>query len=193
MKIRDIKRLMSFVVGMIGFGLWLWSQQATPLSLDEITPVQDDSVIVDSKVVGEMAELVKVVDGDTIEVSIDGVKKKVRMIGINAPESVDPRRKVECFGKEASNYLKSILLIGSDVILTADSSQDDIDRYGRIIRYVQLIDGTDVNAKMIIDGYAYEYTYRVPYLKQAEYRVNQEKAEFDGKGLWSEETCDGVK
>ncbi len=193
MKIRDIKRLMSFVVGMIGFGLWLWSQQATPLSLDEITPVQDDSVIVDLKVEGEVAKLVRVVDGDTIVVLIDGVEKKVRMIGINAPESVDPRRKVECFGKEASDYFKMLLLVGSDVILVADASQDDVDRYGRLIRYVMLTDGTDVNAKMIIDGYAYEYTYKVPYQKQAEYKINQVSAESDRRGLWSKETCDGVK
>ena len=63
------------------------------------------------------------VDGDTIDVSIDGKVKRLRLIGINTPETVDPRKLVECFGVEASNKAKS-LLIGKKVSLESDGSQE---------------------------------------------------------------------
>jgi micrococcal nuclease len=127
--------------------------------------------------------VVEVVDGDTIAVDINGEKIKVRLIGINSPETVDPRKRVECFGKEASAAAKN-LLSGKKVRLEADPSQMDRDKYGRLLRYVFLEDGTNVNELLVARGYAYEYTYDLPYKYQKEFRAAQKFAEANKRGLW---------
>ena len=116
----------------------------------------------------------RVVDGDTIDVSIDGKVKRLRLIGINTPETVDPRKLVECFGVEASNKAKT-LLTGKKVSLESDGSQGELDKYNRLLRYVFLEDGTNINLLMIKEGYAYEYTYNLPYKYQAEFKNAQKK------------------
>ena len=113
------------------------------------------------------------------------------MIGINTPETVDPRRPVECFGKEASNKAKE-LLTGQAVILYSDPTQTERDKYDRLLRYVFLSDGTDYGEKMIEEGYAYEYTYNVPYQKQGIYRIAQRDVEVLKKGLWADNACSGL-
>jgi micrococcal nuclease len=133
---------------------------------------------------------VKVVDGDTIDVLMNGEKFRVRLIGINTPESVDPRRPVQCFGKEASSKAKEILN-GKSVFLEADPTQTDRDKYDRLLRYVFLEDGTNFNKFMVSEGYAYEYTYDVPYKYQKEFKAAQKAAESLKKGLWAEDTCGG--
>lgn len=133
--------------------------------------------------------VVRVVDGDTLRVLTPQGEVSVRVIGINAPESVDPRRPVQCFGKEASTHFAQ--LVGSDsVTLTRDPSQGDVDKYGRWLRYV-FVGGGDVGEKMLEDGYAFEYTYDVPYARQAEYQAAEESARSAGSGLWALETCNG--
>jgi micrococcal nuclease len=131
----------------------------------------------------------RVVDGDTIEVTKDGIKEKVRLIGINTPETVDPRKTVECFGKEASAHAKEILM-GQKVRLVSDDTQTKYDKYGRLLAYVYREDGLFVNKHMIEEGYAYEYTYRVPYLFQKEFKEAQLKAQTEGKGLWKAGVCE---
>lgn len=134
------------------------------------------------------AEVTKVIDGDTFEVSIAGESYKVRMIGIDTPETVHPQKEVECFGKEA--FAKTAeLLSGATVILTGDSSQDSKDKYGRLLKYVHLEDGTFVNKVLIESGYAYEYTYDAPYKYQSEFRAAQKYAEDQELGLWNESIC----
>lgn len=139
------------------------------------------------------SKVLHVTDGDTVQVLTPecGVEN-VRMIGINTPESVDPRRPVECFGKEASDHAKEILT-AKEIILKGDTTQDPRDKYGRILAYVFLIDGTFFNKQMIQDGYAYEYTYNTPYQYQNEFRAAQSEAELNQKGLWSPSTCNGNK
>jgi micrococcal nuclease len=134
----------------------------------------------------------KVVDGDTIDVAMASGTARVRLIGINAPESVDPRKKVECFGKEASAHLYE-LLDGERVRLVADPTQDDRDVYKRLLRYVMRDDGTAINETMIRDGYAYEYTYKVPYEQQVTFRAVEKEAKVAGRGLWAPERCGGKK
>lgn len=133
-------------------------------------------------------EVVKVVDGDTFDVYLNGQTQRVRVIGINTPETVDPRRPIECFGRQASDYAKS-LLSEKIVILEQDPSQSNMDRYGRILRYVTLPDKTDFGLQMIKNGYAYEYTYENPYQKQKEYKEAQTQAEIEKLGLWGDNTC----
>lgn len=133
-------------------------------------------------------EVAKVVDGDTIDVTIEGQKNRVRLIGINTPESVDPRKPVECFGKEASDKTREILT-GKKVLLEADASQTDRDKYDRLLRYVFLEDGTNFNELMVREGYAYEYTYDLPYKYQKDFKAAQKEASDAGKGLWGEGAC----
>ncbi len=130
------------------------------------------------------AEVVKVVDGDTIDVQMNGVVERIRLIGIDTPETKDPRKPVQCFGPEASKKAKD-LLSGKKVFLEADASQGDRDKYGRLLRYVFLEDGTDFNWFMISEGFAREYTYKSPYKHQAQFRQAEINAHFSKKGLWS--------
>ena len=116
------------------------------------------------------AKFIRVVDGDTIEVPIDGINYSVRMIGINTPESVASKEYLEKTGKEnsaegkaASEYTKRLLKNQSNVFLQTDQSDTDI--YGRLLRYVWLekpdnihdiheISSKMVNAILLRDGYA---------------------------------------
>lgn len=133
-----------------------------------------------------------VVDGDTLDLDMDGKRLRVRLIGINTPETVDPRRAVECFGKEASNKAKEILL-GKWVSIETDPTQDSNDKYGRKLLYVYTEDGVMFNKQMIEDGYAYEYTYRYPYKYQKDFKAAEHEARTNERGLWSPNSCRGVK
>lgn len=132
--------------------------------------------------------VVSVVDGDTIKVIMNKKTEKIRIIGLNTPETVDPRKPVECFGKEASAKAKELLL-GKNILLMSDPTQTDRDTFGRLLRYVILPDGTDFGLSMIASGYGYEYTYRYPYEKQSAYRDAQKNAEARDSGLWHEQAC----
>ncbi|MET0864669.1 MAG: thermonuclease family protein [Nakamurella sp.] len=134
---------------------------------------------------GQLFPVLSVADGDTITVGIDGARQRIRLIGIDAPEvSGTP----ECFGDDASVYAKGILT-GTSVGLVPDPTQDDQDRFGRLLRYVQLADGTDFGAQLIQLGYAQEYTYDKPYQRQDAYRTAESAAHSANRGLWSPVTC----
>ncbi|MGI5841456.1 MAG: thermonuclease family protein [Patescibacteria group bacterium] len=130
----------------------------------------------------------RVIDGDTIQVDIDGKTETVRLIGIDSPETVDPRQPVQCFGKEASDKAKEVLL-GKKVSLESDPSQGDLDVYQRQLRYIFLEDGTSFNKMMIEEGYAHEYTYNAPYKYRDEFIEAEKKAQSLKKGLWAEDAC----
>lgn len=140
----------------------------------------------------ERARVTNVVDGDTVDVDLNGRVIRLRLIGINTPETVDPRRPVECFGKEASDRAKT-LLADQTVLLESDPSQDDRDQYDRYLRFLWFEDGRMFNLQMIAEGYAYEYTYRLPYKYQREFKAAQGEAERNKRGLWSPQTCSGQK
>jgi micrococcal nuclease len=97
----------------------------------------------------------KVVDGDIIWVDNNGQRMKIRMIGLDTPETVDPRKPVPCFALEASAQAKTNLG-GQSVYLEIDPSQDSVDRYGRTLAYVWTASGRLFNLDMIADGYAHE-------------------------------------
>jgi len=136
----------------------------------------------------KLYSVVKVIDGDTINVNIGGITETIRLIGINTPETVDPRKPVECFGIEASNKAKE-LLTNKKVRLEADPTQGERDKYDRLLRYIWLEDGTFFNKKMISDGYAYEYTYDTPYKYQAEFKQAETEARLAKRGLWADNVC----
>jgi len=134
------------------------------------------------------AVVTRVVDGDTIVVLVNGVSEKVRLIGVDTPETVDPRKLVECFGKEASAFTTETLL-SKNITLESDPTQSDRDKYGRLLRYVFLSDGTLVNKLIITEGYGHEYTYDVPYKYQNEFKQAQTTAKELKKGLWADGAC----
>ncbi len=134
----------------------------------------------------------RVVDGDTIVVRIGGISEKVRLIGVDTPETVDPRRPVQCFGKEASAFTRALLLNNS-IRLEVDTSQGGRDKYGRLLRYVFLLDNTLVNEKIIAEGYGHEYTYRIPYRHQTDFKSAERNARENKKGLWADNVCGATK
>jgi micrococcal nuclease len=125
----------------------------------------------------------RVIDGDTIEVVVEGAAERVRLIGIDTPETG------RCYADAATAHLTE-LLRGGQVLLERDPSQDDRDKYGRLLRYVWLPDGVLVNAALVQGGFAYEYTYRVQYAYEPQFMQLEHEAHGVGRGLWSPAICD---
>lgn len=133
----------------------------------------------------------KVVDGDTLEIERYGRTETVRLIGVDTPETVDPRKPVQCFGKEASEHSKN-LLTAKQVKLEFDPVVGERDKYNRLLAYVWLDQNTLFNQLLIGDGYAHEYTYRSQtYKYQNEFKNAEAHAKQSGRGLWAEATCNG--
>jgi len=131
----------------------------------------------------EIIELIKVVDGDTVMVKINGEKKSVRLIGIDTPE------KNECYEKEATGKMKE-LTQNKKIKLEADSSQDNEDIYDRLLRYVYLEDGTLINKKLVEEGFGTEYTYKIAYKFQTEFREAEKMAKEKNIGMWADGVCE---
>jgi len=126
----------------------------------------------------------RVVDGDTFRVIMDGGQEEaVRMLGVDTPETVKPGAPVEAYGKEASDFTKR-LLSNQTVCLELDVQERD--RYGRLLAYVYLEDGTFVNELIIAEGLAQVLTIS-PNVKYADQFLEQQRqAREAGKGLWSD-------
>lgn len=128
------------------------------------------------------ASVLRVVDGDTVELSVGGAATKVRLLNVNTPETVDPRRGVEEYGREASNFTKSVLNPGTKVFFKYDVEKED--RYGRQLVHLYLEDGTWFNALLIRAGFAQVATYP-PNVSAADYfRELERKARAESIGLW---------
>jgi len=147
--------------------------------------VVDISCHSESKRNNELWPVKRIIDGDTFVIH-DGSKKglKIRLIGVNTPETVHPRKPVEFYGKEATQFMKQ--LIGDkEVKLEYDVERKD--RYGRTLAYVYLKDGTFINAKLVEEGYAQAMTVP-PNVKHADLFVKlQRQARENNKGLWKKE------
>ncbi|HEX7127033.1 MAG TPA: thermonuclease family protein [Thermodesulfobacteriota bacterium] len=140
---------------------------------------------------GEPGTVLRVVDGDTVDVQLGGRRERLRLIGLNTPETVDPRRPVECFGREASAKAKALLPAGTVVHVEQDPQQGHRDRYGRLLAYLILPDGRNFAEVMIADGYGFEYTYRLPYRYRDRFRAAQDRARTRQRGLWAPGACAG--
>lgn len=138
-----------------------------------------------AQVPAQIYQVVSVIDGDTIHVNINGTIETVRLLGVDTPETLDPRKPVQCYGPEASQQTKE-LLTGKEVTLEADPSQDDRDKYGRLLRYVYL-GSQNVSLLLITEGYGREYTYDKPYKYQKAFREAEADAKVNKRGLW--EAC----
>ncbi len=137
------------------------------------------------------AQVIQVVDGDTIKVRMLGRTYTVRLIGMDTPETVDPRKGVQCYGPEASSFAKR-LLNNKTVYLETDKSQGNLDKYSRMLRYVWLPDGRMYNYVAVLEGYAREYTYNSTYRYSYDFSSAQSDARTNGRGLWNRSTCNGT-
>lgn len=123
-------------------------------------------------------KVIRVIDGDTIE--IEG-GERVRYIGIDTPETLDPRKPVQCFGAEASNKNKE-LVEGKMARLEKDIM--DRDKYNRLLRYVW-VDGVLINYELVKQGFAYSYSYPPDVKYQDQFINAQQEAMKLKRGLWN--------
>ncbi len=139
----------------------------------------------------DIYEIKQVIDGDTIEITRYGKPEKVRFIGLDTPETLDPRKPMQCYGKEASDNSKK-LLSGQKVRIEFDPVVGERDRYGRLLAYIWL-NSELVNLGLIREGFAHEYTYRSQsYKYQNQFKEAEGLAKQAQVGFWSPQTCGGV-
>ncbi|MBI2580664.1 thermonuclease family protein [Candidatus Woesearchaeota archaeon] len=149
--------------------------------------VQSQNIQIAPRIYGDKTyrRVERILDGDTLSVylGLGGKKEKVRLLGIDAPET-SPKEKAECYSTQAGEKLKK-LAYNMFVLLEKDKlQQDDKDKYGRLLRYVVLFDNTSVNEEMIKGGYAKAYpslTATVEKYKKLENDAKEKKA-----GMWGE-------
>nr|WP_241728583.1 thermonuclease family protein [Nocardioides zeae] len=129
------------------------------------------------------ATVTAVVDGDTIRVVTGGSdeERRVRLLGLDAPEV---RGTPECGGTEATDVLVDLLPVGTTVTLVGDPTQDDVDRYDRLLRYVEGPDGTDVGERLVASGWVATYVFRDEFERLGRYAAAQDRAEAEGRGAW---------
>jgi micrococcal nuclease len=166
------RQLMSLVLALLAIGLSYYANRY---------PAQTSQVIPD--IPTGSYQVVEFADGDTISVDMNGQTERVRMIGVDTPETHDPRKAVECFGQAASEFTRK--LIGSGPVrLEADSLSTNRDRYDRLLRHVYTADNKLVSAEIIKQGYGFAYL-SFPFSKLDEFRQYEKEAEAAGRGLWS--------
>ncbi|HTB49027.1 MAG TPA: thermonuclease family protein [Verrucomicrobiae bacterium] len=123
------------------------------------------------------------IDGDTIAVNMNGQVEKVRFIGVDTPETHKPNTPVQCYGPVAAAFTKST--IGqSRVRLVSDSLSTNRDRYNRLLRYVYLPDGTNLDELLIRTGHGFYYPY-FPFSKSHQFAADEQTAIASHLGLWS--------
>lgn len=174
--------LFIIVSGFLFIWFGLSSQKETSI-LPISAPVATAAATLGSSDNRQKYLVTKVTDGDTIELSTG---QKVRFVGIDTPETVDPRRPVGCFGKEASNENKK-LVEGKKVILEKDVSETD--KYNRLLRYVYLplADGSllFVNDYLVRAGFAKAYTYPPDVKFNEQFLQAEREARNENRGLWA--------
>lgn len=179
------------VTSFIGFGIFVEptkSQQEANLQILGSNEETEEVVGLDTELKAEVekgdsqkqvAKVARVIDGDTIELESG---EKVRYIGIDSPESVDPNKPEECFAQEAAQKNEDLVL-NKEVELEKDVS--DVDRYDRLLRYVYA-DGEMVNEVLVKEGYAYASAYPPDIKYQDLFDSAQKEAREGEKGLWGD-------
>ena len=120
----------------------------------------------------------RVIDGDTVAIQSIGT---VRLIGVDTPEAVDPRKPVEHFAQESAAFLRRMLL---NKLVRLEYDQQRIDKYGRTLAYLYLSDGTFVNAEIVKQGYGHAYT-SFPFRYMEQFRAYEREARTAARGLWA--------
>lgn len=129
------------------------------------------------------AVVAAVIDGDTVDVMIAGRRERLRLIGIDTPETKDPDQPVECYGPEAAEALTTWLPPGTVVMLTRDSEARDA--YGRLLVYVRRDDGLDVNLELARQGFADVLSIEPNTTRADEIAMAVQQARSAGAGMWS--------
>ncbi|MEA2411862.1 MAG: micrococcal nuclease [Thermoleophilaceae bacterium] len=137
------------------------------------------------------ARVVRVVDGDTIAVSVDGGEKRsVRLLGIDTPETHRPGTPIECGGPQASANMARLAPPGTPVSLEPDPTQDRVDRYGRLLAYVRLPDGRLAEEAQLAAGWATVYVFAGhPVTRDPAFRRAEAAARTARRGVWGR--CSG--
>ncbi len=135
-----------------------------------------------------LATITHVIDGDTIDVEIGGRVERVRLIGIDTPETKKPSAPIECYGPEASAFTAALLTVGTEVLIERDIvGRDD---YGRLLGYVHLLDGdgaptTFVNMEIVEQGFARPLTIEPNSTFARDFANAARRAERSDLGLWA--------
>lgn len=183
---------LSFIILIIGFSYFiyglvnLFQQQNVPpegftVNLPDENTNPAPTVFVKAS---ESAKVVRVIDGDTIEVDLNGEKKKIRYIGIDTPETVDPRRAVACFGKEASNENKKLV---ENEVVSLEKDISETDQFGRLLRYVYVLKDDQnifVNDYLVRQGFAKVSTFPPDVRFADQFLEAQNEATVNKRGLW---------
>lgn len=131
----------------------------------------------------------RVVDGDTFEgAAAGGGTVTVRVLGIDTPETKDPRKPVQCWGPEATRWAAEQLR-GRQVALSTDPTQDVRDRYGRLLAYVDRA-GWDYSIEAARAGMARTYVYDRPVQRSGLIAAAEQEARAAHRGLWGP-PCEG--
>lgn len=169
---RQKKRLASLVLALLLLAVSALVQKYPQL----IEPLQ-------KSIPAGMYRVVSVEDGDTIVVNMNGTEERIRFIGVDTPETRDPRKPVQCFGHASSAFTKR-LIADNPVRLEADPLSTNRDRYNRLLRYIYLPDGRLVQAEIIKQGYGFAYV-SFPFTKSEEFSTYQRQAREQNLGLWN--------
>jgi endonuclease YncB( thermonuclease family) len=159
-----------------------------------VTPPPTPPASTTAAAVTAKARVVRVIDGDTLKVKlVTGQTVTVRLIGIDTPETVKPGTAVECGGRNATARMRKLALrngVGRSVTLTSDPTQDAVDRYGRVLAYVNG-GGADFGRSLVSSGWAKTYVYGQDFRRVGAYRKAQSSARKakPGRGVWR--TCGG--
>lgn len=131
-----------------------------------------------------------VTDGDTVRVRYGEKLVTVRLMGIDTPETVDPRKRKQCFGENAS--MKTKALLGKTVkfeFIPPSLPAVKRDRYDRPLAYIHLPDGKLWNEELLREGYAHQYTFRGDYKYRSRFVAAQKDAQERAVGMWSSSQC----
>jgi len=189
MSIRRLKKVIYTVIASILIYGSINSQHLKELSILPVHFFKEEK-----NIDLEKATIERIVDGDTLKIKIGDESYKVRLIGIDAPESVNPdKSKNTSEGKKASEYVKSILTVGQTIYLQKD--QSNTDKYGRLLRYIWLDIPEDVestkeikkkmlNAVILDAGYAKAVGYKPDTRYQSVFSDLEKAAKNKRRGIW---------
>jgi endonuclease YncB( thermonuclease family) len=183
---RRLRNVVAVIITLMAATLCFLDRSYISRSLTKsLQSTQQDSEDI-SKYHGRQFTVVKVVDGDTLDIDIPDGKyshTRIRLLGIDTPETKDPRTGPMYFGKEASDFATK-LAFGKQVTIFLDKDRKSRDKYHRLLAYIQLSDGTFLNEVLLSDGYAYAY---LPFKHGLynKYKQLESVARSQKKGLWA--------
>ena len=181
----------SIIILIILALLWLFNGDISEV-FNNSSPVNNTEIESESESDIISGTVKRVIDGDTLVVSINNQDRRVRMLGVDTPETVHPKKGVQPYGKEASNFTKQSLT-GRRVWLEYDSSP--LDRYERHLAYIWLekpakIDESSIrremfNARLLLEGYAKVMIIKPNKRYEDLFKKFQSEAQSSKRGLWA--------